>query len=91
MNIGNMQVGVPANKTATGNVKPVDGAMLGFFCNSTSSGTVQFYDSSTTTTTTSITGVITPTAGVWYALPFTFTNGLYAVIANTLNITISVI
>lgn len=87
MPIGNAQVGIPKNVSATANLSALDGAMLGFYANSTSSGTVQFYDSATTTTTTPITGVITPAIG-WNALPVTFVNGLYAVIAGSaLNIT----
>lgn len=88
MSIGSLNVGVYSNKTATANIKNADGAMLGFFVNSTSTGTIQFYDSATTTTTVPITGVITPAAGNFYPLPVAFVNGLYAVIANTLNVTI---
>lgn len=87
MPIGNAQVGIPVNKTATANISALDGAMLGFYVNSTTTGTVQFYDSATTTTTIPITGVITPAIG-WNPLPITFANGLYAVIAGSaLNIT----
>jgi hypothetical protein len=87
MAIGNLQAGSYKNITATGNVQSVSGAMLGFYVNSTTSGTIQFYDSATTTTATPISGVITPSAG-WNTFPACFANGLYAVIANTLNVTI---
>lgn len=88
MPIGNAQVGIPVNKTATANISALDGAMLGFYANSTSSGTIAFYDSATTGTGTPITGTITPAIG-WNPLPVTFVNGLYAVIAGSaLNVTI---
>jgi hypothetical protein len=62
---------------------------MGFFVNSSTSGTIQFYDSATTTTTMPITGAITPAAGNWYPLPVCYSNGLYAVIGGTaLNVTI---
>lgn len=86
--IGNLQVGTANNKSATANVTPNDGCMLGFYVNSTSTGTIQFYDSATTTTTTALTGPITPAIG-WNPLPITFVNGLYAVIGGSaLNVTI---
>lgn len=88
MAIGNIQSGSYKNMTATANVKASDGVMLGFFVNSTTSGTLTFYDSSSTTTTTPITGTITPAAGNFYSLPVGFSNGLYCVIANTINVTI---
>lgn len=87
MGIGNFQVGNYSNKTSTGNINPKDGCLLGFYVNSTSTGTIQFYDSATTTTTVSITGVITPTIG-WNPLPVVYQAGLYAVIGSTLNVTI---
>ena len=87
MPLSAIEAGSYKNITATANIKPADGVILGFYVNSTTSGTIQFYDSATTTTTTPITGVITPSIG-WQFLPVTYTNGLYAVIANTLNVTI---
>lgn len=76
------------NVTATGNVCPRPADMLGFLCNSTTSGTIIFYDEASTGTTTAITGTITPTAGQWYPLPVSTKNGIGVVIANTLNVTI---
>lgn len=90
MGIGNFQVGNYTNKTATGNINAKDGCLLGFFVATTSTGTIQFYDSATTTTTIPITGVITPAAGQFYPLPVVYTNGLYAVIGgSSLNVTIA--
>ena len=86
MAAANNSVGTYVNKTATGNILPRDGQLLGFYVNSTSSGTVILYDSATTTTTTVISGTITPAIG-WNPYPVQLINGLYAVIANTLNVT----
>lgn len=88
MGIGNFQTGNYTNKTSSANINAKDGCMLGFFVNSTSSGTVTFYDSATTTTTIPITGTITPAAGAWYPLPVNYVNGLYCAIGSTINITI---
>lgn len=85
--IGNLNVGVYKNLTATANVKASQGAMLGFYVNSTTAGTIQFYDDAATATTAPITGLITPAVG-WNELPITFASGLYVVIAATLNVTI---
>ena len=88
MAIGNIEVGSYRNLTASANVQSVSGAMIGFYVCSTTSGTIQFYDSATTTTTTPISGLITPAIGMNY-FPICFANGLYAVIGGTLNVTIS--
>lgn len=85
--IGNLNVGVYKHLTATANVKASQGALLGFYVNSTTTGTIQFYDDAATGTTTAITGAITPAIG-WNALPVSFANGLYAVIGATLDVTI---
>lgn len=87
MAVGNFQVGNFSNKTATANIKASEGCLIGFYVNSTSSGTIQFYDSATTTTTTVISGAITPAIG-WHFYPVCYTNGLYAVIGSTLNVTL---
>lgn len=83
--------GSPIVKSASGNVKNGEGALLGFFCNSTSTGTVILYDDAATGTTTAISGTITPSAGTFYPFPAALVNGLNAVIANTLNVTFFVI
>ena len=87
MAIGNFDVGVYKNMTASANVKSSQGAMLGFYVNSTTAGTIQFYDDSATGTTTPICGVITPAIG-FHRFPVTFANGLYAVVGGTLNVTV---
>lgn len=76
------------NMTASGAVKSSAGVFKGFICNSTSSGTVKFWDN-TAGSGAVLLGTITPTAGVFYAIPGAeFGNGLYATIANTLDITV---
>lgn len=85
--IQSAEIGGFTNMTATANVKATQGAMLGFYVNSTSSGTIQFYDSATTTTTVPISGLITPAIG-FHRFPAAYASGLYAVIASTLNVTI---
>lgn len=85
--IGNLNVGPFKLVTASGNVKSSQGAMLGFYVNSTTAGTIQFYDDPATGTTIPITGLITPAIG-WNALPSTFAAGLNAVVGGTLNATI---
>ena len=75
--------------TATANVAPTPKALLGFFVSSTNAGTIQFYDSATTTTSTPITGVITPAASAFYPIKAYGAAGVYAVIAGTaLDVTI---
>lgn len=74
--------------TATANVKATPGALMGVLSSATTAGTIQFYDSATTTTTIPITGVITPAAGSFTPIPLNFTTGLYAVITGTLDATI---
>lgn len=87
MALGNLEVGNYTNKTASANIKSGQGAMLGFYVNSTTSGTIQFYDDASTGTTTPISGLITPAIG-WNFFPVAFSNGLNAVIGATLNVTI---
>jgi hypothetical protein len=87
--MGNMLVtGGYKNITATGNVSPVVTDILGIFVSTTSSGTFTVYDSATTTTTAPITGTVTATAGTWYPLPVSVSNGVYVVVSGTLNATV---
>ncbi len=90
MPIGSVEVGEPKLVTATGNILPRDGAMLGFFVANATTATLILYDSATTTTTTPLTGTLTLAAG-WYFLPIIFQTGLYAVITGTTSITFAVL
>ena len=87
MAIANLEVGSYTNKTSSSNIKSGQGAMIGFYVNSTSSGTIAFYDDAATGTTVPISGTITPAIGMNY-FPVCFSNGLNAVIGGTLNVTI---
>ena len=60
--------------------------MLGFFCNTTSSGTIVFRIGGASGTVISAT--ISPTAATYYTFPCDCPGGLHATIANTLDVTI---
>lgn len=82
-----LQAGNYKNVTGTGQVTSVGGNLIGFYVNSTSSGTIVLKDG-TATAGTAISGTITPAVG-WHAFPATYgTSGLYVTIANTLNVTL---
>jgi hypothetical protein len=70
--------------TATGTVNPMMGRLLGFYVNSTSSGTIVLRDGGGSGT--ALTGTITPAVG-WHALPITYAVDLHATIGGTLNVT----
>lgn len=76
--------GAPKNITGTGTVKVVSGQLLGFYVNSTSSGTLVLRDGGSGGT--QISGTITPAVG-FHRFPATFNTDLHATIANTLNVT----
>ena len=74
------------NLTASGAVTAVAGQLLGFYVNSTTAGTIAFKDGGSGGT--AIGGTITPAIG-FHRYPSTYgTGGLYATIANTLDVTI---
>jgi len=81
------EFGVPKNMTATANVKASAGELIGFYVNSTTSGTIQLYDDPATGTANPISGLITPAIG-FHRFPAAFATGLYAVIGSTLNVTL---
>ena len=73
------------NITATGAVSTDPGALLGFYVNSTSSGTLVLRDGGSSGTVMS--GTITPAIG-FHRFPAGYgSGGLHATIANTLNVT----
>lgn len=77
--------GSPKNMTATGSVTLGPGALIGFYVNSTSSGTLVLRAGGSSGTV--ISGTITPAVG-FHAFPCTYgTGGLHATIANTLDVT----
>jgi len=82
------ETGTAFNITGTGAVGKAStpGHLLGFYVNSTSSGTIVFRDGGSGGTAL---GTITPAIG-FHRYPFSFVNGLHATIANTLDVTIFV-
>ena len=79
------EVGNYKNMTATGAVTTRAGSLLGFYVNSTSSGTIVFTDNAGSV---AMSGTITPAIG-FHRFPATFgAGGLNVTIANTLNVTI---
>lgn len=89
--IGNLPVVSPIQVAATANIKATGGVMLGVFVSSSTSGTLAFYDSATTTTSTPVVPVFSATAGTWYPLPFGFSSGLYVVVGGTLTATVGLL
>jgi hypothetical protein len=82
-------VGSPITVTATGAAVSGPCSLIGLFCNSTSSGTIILYDN-TAASGQVIVGTLTPTAGVYYLVPASCANGIYATVGNTLNVTLFV-
>lgn len=75
------------NITASTLVRTGTGILVGMYVNSTSSGTIKFWDN-TSGATTVINNTITPAIG-WHNLGnASFGTGLYATIANTLDVTL---
>lgn len=84
------EAGSPINLAATGTISKSSGALLGFFVNSTSSGTLVFRTGlagAGGTGSTVITGTITPAAGIYHRLPAYCVDGLHVTVANTINAT----
>ena len=80
----NAQCGTPVNLTATGAISLSPGVLLGFYVNSTSSGTILLRDGGSGGT--AISGTITPAVG-WHAFPAACAVGCHATIGATLNVT----
>jgi uridine phosphorylase len=78
----NAKFGSPKNISGTTTVKAVGGQLIGFYVNSTSSGTVVLSDGAT-----AMSGTITPAIG-FHRFPATFQTSLVVTIANTLNLTV---
>lgn len=80
----NLPAGQAVNITSTNTVYPSGGVLLGFYVNSTSSGTLVLRDGGASGT--ALSGTITPAIG-WHFFPATVASSLHATIANTLNVT----
>jgi hypothetical protein len=77
--------GTPVNTTATVAVSVASGSLLGFYVNSTSSGTIALTHGSTSGGA-AISGTITPAIG-FHRFPAYCPSGLYATVGGTLNVT----
>jgi hypothetical protein len=75
------------NRTASAAILTGRGKLVGMYVNSTNAGTIRFYDN-TAASGTVITNVITPVIGYHNLGNTAVTNGIYATIANTLDVTI---
>lgn len=76
------------NISATANVSAVPVCLVGVLCSASTSGTLNLYDSATTTTSVPITGTINLTAGQYLPIPAAVSSGIYAVVGGTANITL---
>lgn len=74
------------NVTATGAIKTGFGRLRGMYVNSTSAGTVKLWDS-TAASGAVINETITPAIGYHDLGNVSFTNGLFATIGGTINVT----
>lgn len=77
------EAGNPKNMTATGTVCSTGGALLGFYVNSTSSGTIVLKDGGSSGT--ALSGTITPAVG-FHRFPSTFGTSLHATVGGTLDV-----
>jgi fucose permease len=81
-----IESGTPVNRTDTGSVSLVPGTLLGFYVNSTTSGTIVIGNGSGAAGT-ALSGTITPAIG-FHRFPAYCTVGCYVTIGNTLNVTL---
>lgn len=79
-----MLSGQPVNLTASGDISTRPGRLIGFYVNSTSSGTLVIKDGGASGT--ALSGTITPAIG-WHFFPAAISTSAYATIANSLNVT----
>ncbi len=75
------------NLTASALVKTGSGVLKSMYVNSTSAGTIKFWDK-TTAATPVINNTITPAIGFHNLGDANFTTGLYATIGGTLDVTL---
>ncbi len=83
-----MDKGTAVNLTSTNDVTTADCSLIGFYVNSTTSGTVVFRKGGSGGTVLS--GTITPAIG-WHKFPASCPGGCHVTIANTLNATFFVV
>tara|TARA_R110000868_G_scaffold58165_1_gene179697 strand:+ start:94 stop:366 length:273 start_codon:yes stop_codon:yes gene_type:complete len=80
-----IEAGVPLNVSASSSIGQLSGqvTLVGFYVNSTSSGTIVF---AKTSGGTALSGTITPAIG-FHRYPMACPDGLHATIGGTLNVT----
>ena len=82
--------GTPINLTASGTLCVTDCTILGFYVNSTSSGTLVFRTGAAGASSgTAISGTITPAVG-FHRFPAACPGGAYVTIGSTINVTVFV-
>lgn len=84
----NLLIGSPKRLTSSGVVNAVSGRLIGFYVASTSAGTIVLYDNASAGSGTQLSGTITPAVG-WHSFPVGFTNGCYATLGGTIDVTFS--
>ncbi len=80
-----MDFGQASIVTGTGTVNARPSRLVGFYVNSTSAGTLIFYDAASATN--AVTGTITPAIG-WHFLPISFGTGIHVAVGGTINVTL---
>lgn len=75
------------NLTASALIKTGQGVLIGMYVNSTSTGTIKFWDN-TSAATTVINNTITPAIGYHNLGSVAFNTGLYTTIGGTLDVTL---
>jgi hypothetical protein len=83
-----LKVGTPIVISSTNDVTTKDCQLIGFFVNSTSSGTLTMKKGGTSGT--AISGTITPAVG-FYSFPASCPGGLFATITGAMNVTFFII
>lgn len=80
--------GTPVNLTASGTLCVTDCTILGFYVNSTSSGTLVFRSGAAGASSgTAISGTITPAVG-FHRFPASCPGGAYVTVGATINVTV---
>lgn len=82
-----VEAGQAYNRTSTGDVTTGDGAMIGFYVNSTAAGTLVFRRGGAGGTVLS--GTITPLIG-FHAFPALAPGGLHVTVGGTIDVTVFV-
>jgi len=79
-----VETGTPVNLTSSGAVSLHAGSLIGFYVNSTTSGTIVIRDGGSGGT--ALSGTITPAVG-FHSFPAACTTGCYATLGATINVT----